>query len=134
MKVFHASLCLFRCRLDQYCIDTRINNWFFYFSRSRRCLDLLDIKKKDNLHCLSQKQNIRLFLQLQVRLCCYKECSHTLRFMFLIFSYFITTFLQSVWLLIHHEGSKHIDVDYHYISELVQVRIIKLVHVKANIN
>ena|ERR1044072_5178159 len=30
-----------------------------------------------------------------------------------------------------HERSKHIDVDYHYIRELVQTGIIKLVHVKS---
>ena len=31
----------------------------------------------------------------------------------------------------HHERSKHIDIDYHFIRELVQSNILKLVHVKS---
>ena len=30
----------------------------------------------------------------------------------------------------HHERSKHIDIDYHFIREFVQSKVIKLVHVK----
>ena len=33
--------------------------------------------------------------------------------------------------LTHHEQSKHIDIDYHFIRELVQSNILKLVHVKS---
>jgi len=31
----------------------------------------------------------------------------------------------------NHEQSKHIDIDYHFIRELVQSNILKLVHVKS---
>ena len=31
----------------------------------------------------------------------------------------------------HHEGSKHIDIDHHFIREFVQSNVIRLVHVKS---
>jgi len=31
----------------------------------------------------------------------------------------------------HHERSKHIDIDHHYIREYVQSKVVKFVHVKS---
>ncbi|KHN38033.1 Copia protein, partial [Glycine soja] len=31
----------------------------------------------------------------------------------------------------HHEQSKHIDIDHHFIREYIQSKVVKLVHVKS---